>query len=104
VWRIRNNLEIQNMYKSPDIMTEIKVRRLEWLGHVIRMEDIHLPKMVFNAKPEGRHRVGRPRLRLLDDVEADIKAVGVKRWRIKAQDRKEWSAILREAKDKLNGP
>jgi hypothetical protein len=79
VWRIRSNLEIQNMYKSPDIVTEIKVRRLEWLGHVVRMEDTRLPKMVFNAKPEGRHGVRRPRLRWLDDVEADIKALGVKR-------------------------
>jgi hypothetical protein len=34
----------------------------------------------------------------LDDVEADNKAVGIKMWRIKAQDRKEWSEILREAK------
>jgi hypothetical protein len=25
VWRIRSNLEIQNMYKSPDIVIEIKV-------------------------------------------------------------------------------
>jgi hypothetical protein len=48
--------------------------------------------------------VGRPRLRWLDYVEADIKALGVKRWRIKAQDSKEWSAILREAKSKLKGP
>jgi hypothetical protein len=45
--------------------------------------------MVFNAKPDGRRGVARPRLRWLDDVEADIKALGVKRWRIKAQDRKE---------------
>jgi hypothetical protein len=97
VWR-RSNLEIQNMYKSPDIVTEIKVRRLEWLGHVVRMGDTHLPKIVFNAKPEGRRAVERARLRWLDDVEADIKAVGVKRWRIKAQDRKEWSGILREVK------
>jgi transcription termination factor 2 len=92
------------MCKSPDIVTEIKVRRLEWLGHVIRMEDSRLPKTVFNAKPEGRRGVGRPRLRWLDDVEADIKALGVKRWRIIEQDRKEWSAILREAKAKLEGP
>jgi hypothetical protein len=97
------NLEIQNVYKSPDIVTEIKVRRLEWLGHVVRMEDTRLPKMVFNSKPEGRRGVGRPRLRWLDDVEADIKALGVKRWRIRAQDRKEWSAILMEAKAKLKG-
>jgi hypothetical protein len=105
IWRIRSNLEIQNMYKSPDIVTEIKVRRLEWLGHVVRMQDTRLPKMVLNAKPEGRREVGRPRLRWVDDVEADIKkALGVKRWRIKAQDRKERSAILREAKAKLKGP
>jgi hypothetical protein len=30
VWRIRSNLEIQNMYKSPDIVTEIKVK--DWNG------------------------------------------------------------------------
>jgi hypothetical protein len=60
--------------------------------------------MVFNAKPEGRRGVGRPRLRWLDHAEADIKALVVKRWRIKTQDRKEWSAMLREAKAKLNGP
>jgi hypothetical protein len=88
---------------SPDIVTEIKVRRLEWLGHVVRMEDAYLSKTVFNAKPEGRRGVGRPRLRWLDDVEADMKAQGVKRWRIKAQNKKEWSAILREAKAKLKG-
>jgi hypothetical protein len=60
--------------------------------------------MVFNAKPEGRRGVGRPRLRWLDDVEADIKALGIKRWIIRAHDRKEWSAILREAKAELKGP
>jgi hypothetical protein len=60
--------------------------------------------MVFNAKPEGRRGVGRPRLRWLDDVEADIKALGIKRWRIRAQNRKEWLPILREAEAELKGP
>jgi hypothetical protein len=64
--------------KSPDILTEVKIRRLEWLGHVIRMEDTSMPKMIFNTKPEGRRGVGRPKLRWLDDVEADIKTLGIK--------------------------
>jgi hypothetical protein len=37
----------------------------------------------------------------LDDVEADIKAFCVKTCRIKAQDRKQWSAIVRVDKAKL---
>jgi hypothetical protein len=69
------------------------------------MEDTRLPKMVFrpNAKPEVRRGVTRPSLRWLDDVKADIKALDLKRRKIKAQDRKESSAILREAKAKLKG-
>jgi hypothetical protein len=43
-------------------------------------------------------------LRWLDDVEDDIKALGIRRWRIKAQDRNEWTAIKREAKVTLKGP
>jgi hypothetical protein len=62
---------------SPDIVAEIKIRRLEWLGHVIRMEDTHIPKMIFNTKLEGRCGIGRPKLRWLDDTEADIKTLGI---------------------------
>jgi hypothetical protein len=68
------------------------------------MEDTRLQKMIFNSKPEGRRGVGRPRLRWLDDVEAEVKALGVNRWRIEAQYRKEWSGMLREAKVELKGP
>jgi hypothetical protein len=52
------------------------------------MADTRLPKMVLNAKPEGKGAVGRPRLRWVDGVEADIKALGIKRWINKAQDKK----------------
>jgi hypothetical protein len=105
VWRIRSNSELQNSCKSPDIVTEIKIRRLEWLEHVIRIKDSCIPKMILSTKLEGRHRVGRPKLRWLDDVEADIKTLGIniKRCRLKAQDKREWIVILREAKAKLKG-
>jgi hypothetical protein len=104
VWRIRTNLELQNVYRSPDIVTEIKVRRLKWLGHIIRMDGARMAKKVFVSSPEGRRDIGRPKLRWLDDVEDDIKAVGIRRWRIKEQDRSEWTAIKTEAKVKLKGP
>jgi hypothetical protein len=104
VWRIRTNLELQNMYRSPDIVTEIKVRRLEWLGRIIRMDGARMAIKVFVSKPKGRRDIGRPKLRWLDDVEDDVKAFGIRRWKIKAQDRNEWAAIKREAEVKLKGP
>jgi hypothetical protein len=60
--------------------------------------------MILNTKPEGRRGVGRSKFRWLDGPEADIKTLAIKRWRLKAQDRKEWTVILREAKAKPKEP
>jgi hypothetical protein len=49
-------------YKSQDIITVIKIRRLEWLGHVIRMDETRSVEKIFEGKVEGRRDRGRPRL------------------------------------------
>jgi hypothetical protein len=45
---------------------------------------------------EGRlfigRRKGRPRLRWMDDVEVDLKAMKIKQWMEKTKDREQWSA------------
>jgi hypothetical protein len=38
-WRIKTNAELITKYKSQDIVAVIKIRRLERLGHVIRMDE-----------------------------------------------------------------
>jgi hypothetical protein len=38
-----------------------------------------------------------------DDVEADLRTTGIRRWRLIAKDRTEWAGIVREAKA-LQGP
>jgi hypothetical protein len=37
----------------------------------------------------------------LDDVEADLRSRGVKRWRTKVLHREEWTSFIKEAEAKL---
>ena len=67
-------------------MTVIKIRRLEWLGHVIRMNETRSVKKIFEGKLEGRRGRGRPRLGWINN---DLRKFGVKGWRTKALDREE---------------
>ena len=68
---------------------------MEWFGHVIRMNEIRSVKKVFEGKLEGRRGIGRPRLRWINDLEENLRQLGVKRWRMKALDREEWASITR---------
>ena len=76
-------------YNATDIVNVIKIRRLEWFGHVVRMNETRYVKKIFEGKLEGRSGRGRPRLRWINDVEDDLRKLGVKRWRTKALEREE---------------
>jgi hypothetical protein len=73
------------MYRKPNIVTTIKARRLEWAGHLVRMSDDRTVKKVFLGEPDGRRKARRPKLRWLDCIENELKAMDVKRWRQKAE-------------------
>jgi hypothetical protein len=60
-----------------------------------------IPKAALDAKLEGKRKVGRPKLKWLDDIQVDLKMMGVKGWRRKAQGRTEWIDFIKEAKVKL---
>jgi len=51
------------------------------MGDVVRLDHGRLVKKMFQSKPEGRRRMGRPRMRLLEDVERDLRERKVEIWR-----------------------
>jgi hypothetical protein len=57
-WRIKTNLELMTKYKSQDIVTVIKIQRLEWIGHVIRINETRSVKKIFEGKLEARRGRG----------------------------------------------
>jgi hypothetical protein len=89
--------------KAADIVNVISIQSLECLGHVVRMNETRSVKKIFERKLEGRRGKGRPKLRRINDVEDDLRKLGVKCWRTKALEREEWASIIKEAKAKLKG-
>jgi hypothetical protein len=95
-WRIRNNEEI--IIRKKDVVRFVKARRISWMGHVERMEDSRMPKRVMREKIYTRRKRGRPKVRRLDNVEEDLREMGIEGCRRKAQDRDQWRRIAQEAK------
>jgi hypothetical protein len=86
------------LYEDLDIVRVIKVARLRWLGHLVRMEENSPCKKITFSQPEGSQKKGRPKLRWLDSVLKDVKLLKVETWRKKACDRNIWGRTIKEAK------
>jgi hypothetical protein len=46
-WRKLHNEELHNLYSSPDIIRQVKSRRVRWAGHVARNKTVHLETTPF---------------------------------------------------------
>jgi hypothetical protein len=53
-WRKLHNGELHNLYSSPDIIRQIKSRRMSWAGHAARMGGERNLYRVLVGKPEGK--------------------------------------------------
>ena len=81
---------------SPNIVWEIKSRRMRWAGHVACMEEGRRVYKVLVGKPEGNRPLGRPRRRREDNIKMDLEEVGrgCGDWMELAQNRKRWRALV----------
>jgi len=98
MWRIRNNEELNRSINGEDIVKLIKAQRIRWLGHVKRMEEGAMPRKRMERRLFVGRRKGRPLLRWMDDVVADLKAMRIKQWMETMQDREKWRRIFEDAK------
>jgi hypothetical protein len=53
-WRKLHSGELHNFHSSPDIIRQIKSRRMRWAGHVARMGEGRNVYRVLVGKPEGK--------------------------------------------------
>jgi hypothetical protein len=75
-WRKLHSGELHNLYLSPDIVRQIKSRRMRWAGHVARMGKGRNVYRVLMGKAEGKRPFERPRRRWEDKIKMDLRETG----------------------------
>jgi hypothetical protein len=80
VWRIKYNDELYSLCKDLDIVRVIKVVRIRWLGHLVRMEENSPCKKINFSQLEGSRKKRRSKLRWLDSVLKDVQLLKVEAW------------------------
>jgi hypothetical protein len=95
-WRKLHNEERYNLYSSPNIIRQIKSRRLRWVGHVACMGEEKNMYKVLMGKLEGNRPHGRPRRRWKDGIRMDLRETGwwSLEWIELAQDWDRWRAVV----------
>ena len=75
-WRKLLNAELNSLHYSPNIIRNLKSRRLRWAGLVARMEQSRNAYRVLVEKPEGKRPLERSRCRVQDNIKMDLREVG----------------------------
>jgi hypothetical protein len=88
--------ELHNLYSSPDIIRQIKSRRMRWAGLVARMGEGRNVYRVLVGKPQGKRPLERPRRRWEFGIKMDLREIGwgCVEWIHLAQERDRWRAVV----------
>jgi hypothetical protein len=75
-WRKLHSEELHNLYSSPNIVRQIKSRKMRWAGHVARMGEERKVYKVLVGKPERKRPHGRLRRRWEDEIIMNLREIG----------------------------
>ena len=99
-WRILSNKEIYASVKKSTIIETVRSNRLNWFGHVERMEENRIPKRILYVNLGTTRLRGRPRNRWQGEVREDGRILGAEGWLEKVHKREEWKKLLRTARNR----
>ena len=84
--RIKNEY-VRGSIGVASIVDKMRENRLRWLGHVMRREETSAVRVVMKMNVEGKRGRGRPKMKWLENIEKDMRVVGVCIGDVKDRDR-----------------
>src|SRR6218665_2209584 len=95
--KVRNEQTREELGTEETVVQKIKKRRLQWFGHVERMEEKRLPNAALHEHVEGKRSRGRQRKTWMDNVREDLKEKNIDFTRIgeATRNRKVWRNLVR---------
>jgi hypothetical protein len=100
-WRKLHSGELHDLYSSPDIIRQIKSRRMRWAEHVARMEEGRNVYKLLVGMSKGKRPLGRARRRWEGGIKMDFREIGWGgggvEWIHLAQGRDRWRAVVSAA-------
>ena len=94
------DVEVLKRAKCVSVEALICTSQLRWAGHVWRMSDDRLPKVVlYGELREGKRKSGGQKLRFKDVLKRSMKNSGINHttWEAQALDRPKWRSSLKKA-------
>ena len=83
--------KIMGVEEKPDNIDIMEQERLQWNGHVKRMPEERIPKLIVDWIPRERRKRGRPRKTWMEGVQAAMttRNLELDQWR----NREEWRLV-----------
>ena len=97
-WRIKTNMELDNLIQHRNIINYVKSKRMSLFGHIHRKPETSIVKKIYKWQPLATRPVGRPKNRWDDDVKNDLRKMKITKWSELAHDHLEWKKIVEKAK------
>ena len=97
-WRIKTNMELDNLIQHRNIINDVKSKRMSRFGHIHRKPETSVVKKIYKWQPFVIRPVGRPKNRW-DDVKNDSRKMKITKWSELAHDHLEWKKIVEKAQN-----
>jgi hypothetical protein len=73
IWRIKTNMELDELIKHRNTINYVNSQRLSWFGHKNSMPETGVVRKIYKWKPFIGRPAGRPKSQWEDDVRNDMR-------------------------------